>query len=97
MASSGYSTRSVAPWQPSKRDPEVHTEKYTIDLADLAGRPTRTLHLYCSAQDGRWRWHITPYKRHEAMLMSRHEGYTRPHLAERALMFALHRHLHPKK
>lgn len=96
MAAKSYSKPSPLPWQLLDHNPEVHTAYYAVDLLDLAGKPTHTLHLYHSSHDYRWRWHITPYKRREGMVMSRHEGYKRRHLAERALMFALHTFLHPK-
>lgn len=89
MATSGYSKPSILPWQP------VAPGRFALDLLNPAGRPAHTLHLYLSATDNRWRWHITPYSQHEALRFSRHEGYTRRHLAERALMFALRSILHP--
>ena len=90
MAPSAHSTASRIPWQ------ALAPNRFSLDLLDASGRPSHTLHLYLAETDARWRWHITPYKRHEPMQLSRHEGYQRRHLAERALLFALHRVLHPK-
>lgn len=96
MAASTHSIRFALPWQSLTSDPEIHTARYALDLLAADGRPSHTLHLYHSSHDARWRWHITPYSRREAMQLSRHGGYSRLHLAERALLFALHRLLHPK-
>lgn len=95
MATSAYSSRSLLPWQASPSTVNYDGEDYVLDLLDPSGRPSHRLVLSCSGISGRWRWLVIAFTPGAPVVAeSRPEGYTRPHLAERALMFKLPRVLH---
>lgn len=97
MAAKPYSTRSLLPWQLRPSTINYDGENYSLDLLSPSGEPTHRLELSCSGITGRWHfWVIAFTPGAPTLATSRTEGYTRPHLAERALMFALHRVLHSK-
>lgn len=96
MASSDYSSRSLLPWQPPILIDPTATEQYTLPLANGTPGPLLySLYLWCDATSGRWHWRIYAYNPVRHVAESRPAGYTRPRNAERALLAALHAHMHP--
>ena len=97
MVTGTYPTRSLLPWQafPYRYPGFDHADNYRVYLHN-AGELLIGLYLQRSDTTGRWYISLFDFTQGKALNVGQLDGYSRPHLAERALMFALHRHLHPK-
>lgn len=97
MAANTYATRSLLPWQDlTNPQPGLYSEFYRVELDTGAGASPLRLVLYQS-RFSNWNWRIYSLTPFRALRAGKPAGYEYPKNAERQLMLALHKLLHPKK